>query len=153
METYPQRRVCTGKNINQKKPQVTGDLHLSHGFWSFFVCLFGWFDFWIFETGFLCVTLAALELTLQTTLALNSEILLPLRHHAWLLVLLPSPVVVGIFQKGECGGGASTCVWLVMLKFQDVSQWQLEITTRRVGQLFFFLMLPLTLTNYCLTPA
>ena len=31
-----------------------------------------------FETGFLCVALAVLELTLQTRLALNSEICLPL---------------------------------------------------------------------------
>ena len=37
-----------------------------------FVCLF------LFETGFLCVALAVLELTLQTRLASNSEIHLPL---------------------------------------------------------------------------
>jgi hypothetical protein len=34
--------------------------------------------FGFFETGFLCVALAVLELTLQTRLALNSEIHLPL---------------------------------------------------------------------------
>jgi len=52
------------------------------------VCLFG---FLFFETGFLCVALAVLELTLKTRLALYSEICLPLplsagikgvRHHA-----------------------------------------------------------------------
>jgi hypothetical protein len=40
--------------------------------------------FFVFETGFLCVALGVLELTLQTRLALNSEIHLPLppnRHH------------------------------------------------------------------------
>jgi hypothetical protein len=36
-----------------------------------FVCLF---VFWFFETGFLCVALAVLELTLWTRLASNSEI-------------------------------------------------------------------------------
>jgi hypothetical protein len=45
--------------------------------------------FFFFETGFLCVVLAVLELTLQTRLASNSEIhlLLPpecVHHHAWL---------------------------------------------------------------------
>jgi hypothetical protein len=30
-------------------------------FWGMFVCLFG---FWFFETGFLCIALAVLELTL-----------------------------------------------------------------------------------------
>jgi hypothetical protein len=41
-----------------------------------FVCLF-------FETGFFCVALAVLELTLQTRLASNSEILLPLPPKCW----------------------------------------------------------------------
>jgi hypothetical protein len=41
------------------------------GFVCLFLCLF-------FETGFLCVALAVLELTLQTKLALNSEICLSL---------------------------------------------------------------------------
>jgi hypothetical protein len=44
--------------------------------WHFFVCLF-------FETGFLCVVLAVLELALQTRLALNSEIRLPLPPKCW----------------------------------------------------------------------
>jgi hypothetical protein len=34
--------------------------------------------YWFFETGFLCVALAVLELTLLTRLASNSEISLPL---------------------------------------------------------------------------
>jgi hypothetical protein len=38
--------------------------------WFLFVCLFVCF----FETGFLCVALAVLELTLSTRLASNSEI-------------------------------------------------------------------------------
>jgi hypothetical protein len=37
----------------------------------------------VFETGFLCVALAVLELTLQTRLALNSEIHLPLPPKCW----------------------------------------------------------------------
>ena len=45
---------------------------------GFFVCLFVCFVVAVvvvFETGFLCVTLADLELNLYTSLALNSEIL------------------------------------------------------------------------------
>jgi hypothetical protein len=42
---------------------------------SFF---FGWFCFCFFETGFLCVALAVLELTLYIRLAWNSEIHQPL---------------------------------------------------------------------------
>jgi hypothetical protein len=39
-----------------------------------FVCLFvGFFIFLVFETGFLCVALAVLELALWTKLAPNSE--------------------------------------------------------------------------------
>jgi hypothetical protein len=44
-----------------------------------FVCLFYCF----FETGFLCVVLAVLELTLETRLASNSEIRLPLPPKCW----------------------------------------------------------------------
>ncbi len=36
------------------------------------------FFLFFFKTGFLCVALTVLELTLQTRLALNSEIRLPL---------------------------------------------------------------------------
>jgi hypothetical protein len=36
-----------------------------------------------FETGFLCVALAVLELTLQTRLASDSEIRLPPPHKRW----------------------------------------------------------------------
>jgi hypothetical protein len=42
-----------------------------------FVCLF------VFETGFLYVALAVLELTLWTRLASNSEIRLPLLPKRW----------------------------------------------------------------------
>ena len=42
--------------------------------------LFLWF---FFETGFLCVALAVLELTLWTRLASNSEIHLPLPPECW----------------------------------------------------------------------
>jgi hypothetical protein len=42
-----------------------------------FVCLF------VLETGFLCVALAVLELTLLTRLALNSVIHLPLPPKCW----------------------------------------------------------------------
>ena len=54
-------------------------------------------NFWFFETGFLCIALAVLELILWTRLASNSEICLPLlpscwikgvRHIAWLTELL-----------------------------------------------------------------
>jgi hypothetical protein len=39
--------------------------------------------FLVFETGFLCVALAVLELTLLTRLASNSEIRLPLHPKCW----------------------------------------------------------------------
>jgi hypothetical protein len=39
--------------------------------------------FWFFETGFLCVALAVLELTLWTRLASNSEIHLPPPPEYW----------------------------------------------------------------------
>jgi hypothetical protein len=53
-------------------------LFLFFGF-GFFVCLFVCFS----EAGFLCVALAVLELTLQTRLAWNSEIRLPLPPECW----------------------------------------------------------------------
>ena len=45
----------------------------------YLIIYFGFF----FETEFLCITLAVLELTLQTRLALNSEICLPLPPKCW----------------------------------------------------------------------
>jgi hypothetical protein len=50
---------------------------------GFFVCLFVCLFCFVFETGFLCVALAILELTLQTRLALNSEICLSLPPKCW----------------------------------------------------------------------
>jgi hypothetical protein len=41
------------------------------------------FIFGFFETGFFCIVLAVLELTLKTRLALNSEIRLPLPPKCW----------------------------------------------------------------------
>jgi hypothetical protein len=46
-----------------------------------FTVQFLFFSF--FERGFLCVALAVLELTLQTRLALNSQISLPLPPECW----------------------------------------------------------------------
>ena len=45
----------------------------------FFVC----FGFWFFMTGFLCIALAVLELTLYTRLGSNSEISLLLPPKSW----------------------------------------------------------------------
>jgi hypothetical protein len=45
--------------------------------------LFFFFFSFFFETGFLCVALAVLELTLWTRLASNSEICLPLPPECW----------------------------------------------------------------------
>ena len=61
-------RICNHVGINNMK------------FFSeeFFVCLF-----WFFKTGFLCIALAVLGLTLYTRLALNSEIPLPLPPKCW----------------------------------------------------------------------
>jgi hypothetical protein len=39
----------------------------------FICCFFGFVLFWLFETGFLCVALAVLAVTLQTRLASNSK--------------------------------------------------------------------------------
>jgi hypothetical protein len=50
--------------------------------WGLFIYLFIYL-FWFSETGFLCVALAVLELTLQTRLASNSEIRLPLPPKCW----------------------------------------------------------------------
>jgi hypothetical protein len=44
---------------------------------------FFFFFFWFYKTGFACVALAVLELTLQTRLASNSEIYLPLPPEGW----------------------------------------------------------------------
>jgi hypothetical protein len=41
------------------------------------------FVFCFFKTGFLCIALAVLELTLSTRLASNSEICLPLPPEHW----------------------------------------------------------------------
>jgi hypothetical protein len=41
------------------------------------------FFFWFFKTGFLCIALAVLELTLWTRLASNLEIHLPLPLECW----------------------------------------------------------------------
>ena len=50
----------------------------------FFVVVFLFlFLFLFFQTGFLCIALAVLELTLQTRLASNSEICLPLPPECW----------------------------------------------------------------------
>jgi hypothetical protein len=61
---------------------------LGLGFWVFWCVFWGvlGFGFWFlvfFETGFLCVALAVLELTLWTRLALNSEIRLSLPPKCW----------------------------------------------------------------------
>ena len=65
-----------------KMSEILNTLSLGHFFFGggggggcLFVCLF--------ETGFLCIALAVLELTLQTRLALNSEIRLPLPPECW----------------------------------------------------------------------
>jgi hypothetical protein len=49
----------------------------------YYVCLFLFLFVCLFETGFLCVALAVLGLTLWTRLALNSEIHLPLPPKCW----------------------------------------------------------------------
>jgi hypothetical protein len=55
-------------------------------FFFLFFCfcfLFLFLFLFFFETGFLCIALAVLDLTLQTRLALNSEIHLPLPPKCW----------------------------------------------------------------------
>jgi hypothetical protein len=48
-----------------------------------FFFFFFFFFFGFFETGFLYIALAVLELTVWTRLALNSEIRLPLPLECW----------------------------------------------------------------------
>jgi hypothetical protein len=57
------------------------ELHEIPGYTSFFFLFL--FLFWFYETGFLCVPLAVLELTQQTRLTLNSEICLFLPPKCW----------------------------------------------------------------------
>ena len=72
----------------------------------FFGCVFGQLvGFWFFKTGFFCVALAVLKLALQTRLALNSEICLPLPH-------TPSTG-----NKGERAATTITTAWLKKLVF------------------------------------
>ena len=49
----------------------------------FFVCVFLLGGGGFLQTGFLCIALAVLELTLKTRLALNSDICLPLPPKCW----------------------------------------------------------------------
>ena len=71
-----------------------------------FGCVFGQLvGFWFFKTGFFCVALAVLKLDLQTRLALNSEICLPLPH-------TPSTG-----NKGERAATTITTAWLKKLVF------------------------------------
>jgi hypothetical protein len=58
---------------NSERPQLLGTSK----------CLFGGGGGWFFETGFLCIALAVLELNLKTRLASNSEIHLPLPPECW----------------------------------------------------------------------
>jgi hypothetical protein len=67
--------------VNVSSCQKVGDLQqVCH-----FIYLFIYFIylFWFFETGFLCIALVVLELTLKTKLASNSEIHLPLPPKCW----------------------------------------------------------------------
>jgi hypothetical protein len=51
--------------------------------WTQDFFLFSFFFFWFFKTRFLRIALAVLELTLETSLASNSEIRLPLAPECW----------------------------------------------------------------------
>jgi hypothetical protein len=78
---FIRRRVCLSCNPRASTREGTRQSisTLKKWKWCFvclFICLF-------FETGFLCVALAVLELTLYTKLALNSEIYLPLPPKCW----------------------------------------------------------------------
>jgi hypothetical protein len=55
-------------------------------YYYYYCCFFCFVLFWFgfgFETGFPCVALAVLKLTLQTRLTLNSEVCLPLSPDYW----------------------------------------------------------------------
>jgi hypothetical protein len=78
------------QNINNKPKQPKTKKHISPEslyslgcFFSEMLYYFLFFIFGFFETGFLCVALAVLELTLLTRLASNPEIHLPLPPKYW----------------------------------------------------------------------
>jgi hypothetical protein len=69
---------------------------LQSGLSFLFVCLVGWLVWFcfvlfvcLFETGFLCVALAVLELPQKTRLVLNSKIHLPLPPKCWIYSCVP----------------------------------------------------------------
>jgi hypothetical protein len=51
--------------------------------YNLFIWLVGWLVLVFFQTEFLCVTLAVLQLILETRPASNSEICLPLPPKCW----------------------------------------------------------------------
>jgi hypothetical protein len=73
----PERNCLTSLSFSFLYVEATSFFVLFCFFLDLFVCLF------VFETGFLCVALAVLELTLETRLASNSEIRLPLPPKCW----------------------------------------------------------------------
>lgn len=72
-------------------------------YWAFFVCLF-------FEKWFLHVALIVLELSLQTGLALNSEICLLLPPSAGLKACSTMPALVYYIRRCWCRNKIQICV-------------------------------------------
>jgi hypothetical protein len=77
---YPYSYIYWGSYIPSKSVCSLQSIGFTLFYLFLFVCFF---VFCFFETGFLYVALAVLELTLQTRLASNSEILLPLPPECW----------------------------------------------------------------------
>jgi hypothetical protein len=79
-------------NILHLVPICCPYIHFIISFLFFSFLFFFFFFFGSFKTGFLCIALAVLELTLQTRLASNSEIRLPLFHYFfvrfWFLIVM-----------------------------------------------------------------
>jgi hypothetical protein len=74
------------ENLPSMKPRVQSLVWFLKGDrkrFFLFVCLFFFCFVLFFKRGFLCIALAVLELTLQTRLASNSEICLPLPPECW----------------------------------------------------------------------
>ena len=75
-------QLCFQKFVLQNTRSVMYDSFGESVFFFFF-----FFFYLPFQTGFLCISLAVLELTLQTRLSSNSEVCLPLPPECWITVV------------------------------------------------------------------
>ena len=80
---YVQFLIYLNTILNIYKITIICVYTIYYNIYIFFFFLFCLFVCLFFETGFLCIALALLELTLKTRLASNQEICLPLPPKCW----------------------------------------------------------------------